>query len=363
MDLARQHVVVAEAIRSGWQRIVDSGDFVGGIDVDEFEHELATALGVRHCVAVANGTDALELVLRACGLPSGSEVIVPANTFIATAEAVLRAGCRLRLVDCDPDSYLLDVDQVEAAVDRTGATAVIAVHLYGQSAPMEKIEEICSDRHVTVLEDAAQAQGARRNGRPVGSFGRGAGTSFYPGKNLGAYGDAGAVLTNDEEVAGAVRLLRNHGSSAQYAHEILGFNSRLDSLQAVVLRAKLKWLRRWNEERRAAAERYNELLRDLPEVATPSSVPGEGHVWHLYVVQVPERDRVLAELRSRGIGAGVHYPVPIHLHPALRCLGLPRGSFPVAERVNERILSLPLFPGITIAEQERVASVLRSVLR
>lgn len=363
VDLARQHAVVADEIAAGWARVVEGGGFVGGAEVDAFEEELAAALGVGRCVAVGNGTDALELILRATGVPRGAEVVLPANTFVATAEAVLRAGCRVRLVDCDPYTYLLDLDQVAEAVEDHNVGAVMAVHLYGQSAPMERITALCARRPIIVLEDAAQAQGARRRGRPVGTFGLAAGTSFYPGKNLGAYGDAGAVLTDHDDIADAVRLLRNHGSQAQYAHEIIGCNSRLDSLQAVVLRAKLQWLEQWNGERQAAAQRYDELLAKIPGVRLPGTLPGNDHVWHLYVIEVPERDRVLAELRAAGVMAGVHYPVPIHLQRAFRWLGKRAGSFPVAEAAAGRILSLPLFPGITPADQERVVHELLGALR
>jgi dTDP-4-amino-4,6-dideoxygalactose transaminase len=241
---------------------------------------------------------------------------------------------------------------------------VIPVDLYGQVAPFDRLPSSLADRGIAVIEDAAQSQGAARHGRSAGTFGAAAATSFYPGKNLGAYGDAGAVITDDDELARRVRLLGSHGSPAKYQHTQIGFNSRLDTLQAVVLRAKLRRLRRWNEERQAAAAVYDELLGGRPGLRLPVTSAGNTHVWHLYVVRVRERDEVLDELHAEGVGAGVHYPVPVHLTEAMGPLGYERGSFPVSERAAQEILSLPLFPGITRQHQERVAGlVLRLVGR
>jgi dTDP-4-amino-4,6-dideoxygalactose transaminase len=236
------------------------------------------------------------------------------------------------------------------------------VDLFGQVAPFEQLPSCLADRRVAVVEDAAQAQGATRHGKYAGTFGGAAGTSFYPGKNLGAYGDAGAVTTDDEQLAGRVRLMGAHGSAVKYEHTHLGFNSRLDTLQAVVLRAKLRRLRAWNAERRQAAAVYDSLLADVPGLRLPSTLAGNEHVWHLFVVRVPDRDGVLQVLRDRGVGAGVHYPVPLHLTPAMAPFGHGRGSLPVSEAAAGRILSLPLFPGITTEQQERVAAALREAL-
>jgi dTDP-4-amino-4,6-dideoxygalactose transaminase len=235
------------------------------------------------------------------------------------------------------------------------------VHLFGQTAPIEQLDELVQAHDLVVVEDAAQSQGALRHGRPAGSLGVASATSFYPGKNLGAYGDAGAVMTDDPDVARRVRLLGSHGSAVKYHHEQLGFNSRMDTLQAVVLRAKLARLAAWNEQRRAGAERYDALLGDVADVRLPARLPGNLDVWHLYVVRVPDRDAVLQRLNAAGIGAGIHYPVPVHLQPAFRHLGVP-GSFPVAETAAQEILSLPLYPGITVEQQECVVGVLRSAL-
>lgn len=361
VDLAVQHGEIAAEVAEGFDRVMTTGSFVGGSDVASFEEEFARFCGTRHCIGVANGTDALEMALRAVGIGSGDEVILPANTFVATAEAVARAGGTVSLVDCDPVNHLIDVDQV---ADRIGprTRAVIPVHLFGQMAPMEQLEVVIAGTSVIMVEDSAQAHGAARGGRPAGSFGLASGTSFYPGKNLGAYGDAGAVLTDSDEIDRVVRCLRNHGGPSHYEHTQIGFNSRLDTLQAVVLRAKLRHLHRWNDDRRRAARRYDELLVDLPGLGLPSTLAGNEHVWHLYVVRVPRRDEVLASLRASGIGAGVHYPLPVHLQGGFRHLDHSPGSFPVAEQAATQILSLPLFPGITETQQARVAEALRQAL-
>jgi dTDP-4-amino-4,6-dideoxygalactose transaminase len=359
VDLAAQHAEVAAEVAEGWAEVLARTAFVGGPAVAEFEAAYAAYSGVEHVVGVANGTDALELALRALGVGPGDECLVPANTFIATAEAVVRAGAEVVLVDCEPGTALIDVDAALAAVtDRT--RAVLPVHLYGQVADVARLEAGLPD-HVAICEDAAQSQGARRDGLQAGAIGDIAGTSFYPGKNLGAYGDAGAVLTNSVELAERVRLLGAHGSPRKYEHTVAGVNSRLDALQAVVLSAKLTRLDAWNAARRAAAARYDALLADLPGVTTPTVTPGNEPVWHLYVIEVDRRDEVLAHLNAHGVGAGIHYPTPVHLTGAFGHLGK-AGDFPVAEAAAERILSLPLYPQITEEQQQRVVDVLRTAL-
>jgi dTDP-4-amino-4,6-dideoxygalactose transaminase len=353
---------VADEVARGWQEVLARTAFIGGPEVAAFEHDYADFIGASHCVAMANGTDAIEIALRALGVAHGDECIVPANTFIATAEAVSRAGATPVLVDCaDDETYLIDVDAVEAAVT-SRTRAIIPVHLYGQTAPVERLLPLARRMGIGLVEDAAQAQGARRNGVSAGTLGDAAATSFYPGKNLGAYGDAGAALTSSSDMAARMRMIRDHGSARKYEHEVLGVNSRLDTLQAVVLSAKLRRLAGWNAARRAAAIRYDELLSGCDDVVRPRTMHGNEHVWHLYVVQVPNRDRVLKELHAAGIGAGIHYPVPIHLTTAFAGLGYAEGAFPVTERAAGNLLSLPIFPEITATQQERVVSVLRSVL-
>jgi dTDP-4-amino-4,6-dideoxygalactose transaminase len=359
VDLQAAHAEVADEVELGFKRIISATAFIGGEEVAAFEREFAAFTGVPHCVGVANGTDALELALRAAGVVAGDEVVLPANTFIATAEAVARVGARPVLVDMNPDSYLIDVDAALAAV--TPATrAVVPVHLYGQLAEVERLADGLAGTGVTVVEDAAQCQGATRHGRGAGSWGIAA-TSFYPGKNLGAYGDAGAVVSTDAQLATTVRTLANHGGLAKYVHDLVGCNSRLDALQAVVLRAKLVRLAAANAARRAAATRYDELLAPL-DVVRPVTLPGNEHVWHLYVVQVPDRDRALARLNEAGIGAGIHYPTPLHQTPAFAHLGYRAGAFPHAEAAAGRILSLPLHPHITAAQQKEVVAELTAAL-
>ena len=361
VDLRAAHAQVAAEIQAGFDDVISSTAFIKGEVAAAFERDYAAFTGVAHCVGVANGTDALELALRAAEVPAGAEVIMPANTFIATAEAVVRAGCRPGFADVDPDYLLLDPGALKAALtQQTGV--VIPVHLFGQMVPMAAIADAAAGRGTVIIEDAAQAHGATQGGRAAGSFGLLAGVSFYPGKNLGAYGDAGAVLTESAEHARRVRLLGDHGSERRYEHLTIGFNSRLDAFQAVVLRAKLRGLAAGNLARRQAAGRYAELLADLPEVTLPRTAPGNEHVWHLYVIRVPRRDQVLRYLHDEGIHAGIHYPVPVHLQPAFRSLGYGPGDFPVAEAAAGQLLSLPLYPQITPEQQARVADAVRRAL-
>jgi dTDP-4-amino-4,6-dideoxygalactose transaminase len=359
VDLAAAHAEVAEEVEAGFKRIIAETAFIGGAEVAAFEKEYAAFSGLPHAIGVANGTDALELAFRAVGVGPGTEVILPANTFIATAEAAARTGAKVVLVDCDPRTYLIDVEAALAAV--TPATRAIApVHLYGQLAPVEQLRAGLAGRDdVVIVEDAAQSQGALRHGVGSGVDGIAA-TSFYPGKNLGAYGDAGAVTTSIEEWATTVRTLGSHGGLRKYHHDLIGVNSRLDGLQAVVLRAKLARLAGWNVQRRAAAARYEELLSGLDQVVTPVTLDGNEHVWHIYCVRVPRRDEVLAKLNEAGIGAAIHYPIPVHKTGAFAALG---GSFPNAEKLAPEILSLPIYPQITPDQQARVAEALTAALR
>lgn len=365
VDLSLQHSQISDELNLRLGELFREQSWVLGPEVSRFEGEFARYMNVSECVGVANGTDALELAVRALSLEPEEEVLVPANSFIASAAGVLRAGARVRFVDCDPEHGLLDVEDARRrATART--RAVMPVHLYGQAAPMESVLALAKEKGWFVLEDAAQAQGARRGGASVGTFGDLAATSFYPGKNLGAYGDGGAVLTRSRGLAEKVRLLRNHGSPAKYAHPELGFNSRLDSLQAAVLSVKLTRLEAWNAQRRACAERYREqLAARCPELGLPSALPGNEHVWHLFVIRVPARfgrDRVLAELQRRGVGAGIHYPVPIPLQGAFASYGHRAGDFPAAESMAREQLSLPLFPGLTEEQQDYVVRSLRAAL-
>ncbi|MEZ5234963.1 MAG: DegT/DnrJ/EryC1/StrS family aminotransferase [Acidimicrobiales bacterium] len=362
VDLAAQHREIADEVHAAFDQILARTAYIGGPDVGAFEREFAAYCGLPQCVGVANGTDAIELGLRAAGLERGDEVILPANTFIATAEAVERAGGTVVLVDCDPVHLLLEPKAIEERL--SGRTrAVIGVDLFGQLAPFELIRDAVRGRDVFVAEDAAQSQGATRHGRPIGHGVRFASTSFYPGKNLGAYGDGGAVLTDDVELAQTVRALGSHGGLRKYEHLHVGCNSRLDTLQAAVLRAKLRRLNGWNERRGVLAARYSELLRNVPGVELPTVDPANTAVWHLFVVRVAERDNVLAQLHDAKIGAGIHYPVPVHLTAAFAHLGHGPGDFPVAEAAAASMISLPLHAHLSDAQQDRVVATLTAALR
>ncbi|MBX7114222.1 MAG: DegT/DnrJ/EryC1/StrS family aminotransferase [Myxococcaceae bacterium] len=360
VDLKANYLPLAKEIAQGFERVCNDTAFILGADVKEFEKEYAAFIGAKHCIGVANGTDALELALRAAGLQPGDEVLVPTNSFIASALAVARAGGQVKLVDCD-DDYLIDLESCAKAV--TPRTKfIMPVHLFGQCAPMQKVADFAKAHALAVVEDAAQAQGAKQNNRAAGTFGIAAGTSFYPGKNLGAYGDGGAITTDDDAVAQKLRALRNYGSEVKYHHPETGFNSRLDTLQAVVLRAKLKHLSDYNAQRRAAAERYQALLKDVRGVGLPRTASGNEHIWHIYAVRVPKRDAVLHSLQAQKIGAGIHYPVPIHLQGAFKSLGHKAGDFPQAEAAANEMISLPMYPELTAAQAEQVVGALRKAL-
>lgn len=359
VDLSLAQRRVADDVRRGFDTVLASAAFVLGPAVSTFESQYAAYSEVEHCIGVGNGTDAIELALRACGIGSGGEVIIPANTFVATAEAVARTGADIVLADVTADHLIDPLSVADRLTTRT--RAVIGVHLYGQIAPMEMLRAVAGDE-VVLIEDGAQSQGARRFGRRSGSLGLAAATSFYPGKNLGAFGDAGAVTTPSASIAGRLAALRNHGGVNRYEHLEIGVNSRLDSLQAVVLSAKLAVLDAWNDERREAAARYDLMLGDLDGLTLPTVADGNEHVWHLYVVQTDDRDGVVAELNGAGIGAAVHYPRPVHHLPAFSALDHGRGDLPVTDAAADRILSLPIFPGITLEQQERVASAVRVCL-
>ncbi len=361
VDLGWQHQVIQPRLFDRLSAIMDDTAFIRGPAVADFEDAFARFIGVEHCVGVGNGTDAIELALRALGVGPGDEVIVPAHTFIASVLGVSRAGARPVLVDCDEENMLIDPARVEDAM--TARTrALLPVHLYGNVAPMGTLTELACNHGLFVVEDAAQAHGATLAGARAGSFGACGCFSFYPGKNLGAYGDAGGVVAHEDATAERLRVLGNVGSESKYRHPVQGMNSRLDSLQAAVLALKLEYLERWNDMRRQAAGRYGEMLAGLDQVTLPAAAPGVDPVWHLYVIRVPDRDAVLARLHEKGIFAGVHYPIPVHLQGAYDEAGYRPGDFPVAERAARTVLSLPIYPGISPEQQERVVEGLRSAL-
>lgn len=356
VDLKAQYAAIRPAIDSALQSVLDSTNFIMGPEVKAFERAFAGFCGTSYCVGVASGTAALDLTLRSLGIGPHDEVITVAHTFIATAEAITATGARPVFVDIDPQTYCMDPAALAAAI--TPATrAILPVHIYGQPAAMDAINAIAARYGLPVIEDAAQAHGATWNQVPAGALGTAACFSFYPGKNLGAYGDAGCVTTGDTAVAEKVRLLRNHGRHSKYLHEIKGFGERIDTLQAAILAAKLPYLAGWTAARRRLAARYSQLLVQF-EVVTPYVAPAANPAWHLYVIRTPQREQLLAHLQANGIGAGVHYPVPLHLQPAYADLGYRRGELPVTEEVADTCLSLPLYPEMSEDQQDRVVETI-----
>jgi dTDP-4-amino-4,6-dideoxygalactose transaminase len=361
VDLKAQYKTIKKDIDAAIAEVVENTAFIGGRYVEGFEARFADYCGCAHCVGVSSGTSALHLALLALGVGRGDEVITAANTFIATTEAIAHAGASPVLVDTDPVTSNMDASKVARAVTQK-TKAIIPVHLYGQMADMEAIMAIARRHSLLVVEDACQAQGSEFKGKRAGSYGDAAGFSFYPAKNLGAYGDAGAVVTSNKEVADRIRLYANHGRRGATDHAVEGFNARLDGVQAAVLSAKLPHLDQWNALRRQAAERYNRLLSGLG-VVVPVEAPGAKHIYHLYVIRVKDRDRVKRELEAKGVGCGLHYPIPLHMLDAYKHLGLPVGSYPAAEAAAREMLSLPMYAEITPEQQEYVADCLREAVR
>jgi dTDP-4-amino-4,6-dideoxygalactose transaminase len=386
LDLVSPHRELEPELMEVCRRVIETAGFIGGPEVEGFENRFAEFSGAKYCIGVNSGTDALRFALIAAGVQPGDIVITVPNTFIATTEAISQAGAQPDFVDVDERTYNMNPQALrryfetkcrfDAAAGRyfhkgTGkpVTAVIPVHLYGQMAEMDAITEIAEECKLKVIEDACQAHGAeyfskKQNcWRKAGSIGHATAFSFYPGKNLGACGEGGAVTTGSGEIAKAVRILRDHGQAKKYYHDVEGYNGRLDALQAGFLNVKLKHLAEWNAKRREAALRYQKLFQESGvELVLPYEPTSSKAVYHLYVVQVVDRDRVQAELAQENIGTGIHYPIPLHLQKAYASMGLGRGSFPVAERAAERILSLPMFPNLSATAQEHVVEVTKRVV-
>lgn len=353
LDLKAAYLELKEELDAAYRRVMDSGWYILGEEVEAFEAEFAAYLGVKHCVGVGNGLEALHLILRADGIGAGDEVIVPANTYIATWLAVSYAGAVPVPVEPDPLTRNLNPAKIEAAISpRT--RAMIPVHLYGMPADLDPIREIASRYHIKVIEDAAQAHGAGYKGCKAGALGDAAGWSFYPGKNLGAFGDGGAVTTNDDELADRVRTLRNYGSRVKYFNEVKGFNSRLDPLQAAFLRVKLKYLDAWNARRASLAREYLEQLRELPDLELPHVPEWANPCWHLFVIRHPQRDALQKHLQEHQVSTLIHYPIPPHLSEAYQDMRWSQGSFPISEALAGTVLSLPLGPHLSHAEQKQV---------
>ncbi len=357
VDLQAQYASIKPDMDAAVMRVLHSCAFASGPEVEAFEQTFARFCGKKHCIGVSSGTSAIEIVARALGIGPGDEVIIPGNTFFATAEAISILGARPVFADVDEATALID----PAAIERTITSKtklVIPVHLYGQMADMPAIMRIAEKLELKVIEDCAQAHGAMLGGKGAGSFGDAATYSFYPGKNLGAYGEAGAVVTDDASITTFARLFRDHGSPVKYEHAIVGRNDRMDGLQGAVLAAKLPHLERWNEQRRAHAKMYRNLLGNHPRIRIVEELPGAQPVYHLFVVRVPQRDRVRTIVNENGIGASVHYPIALHLQEVYASLGYRRGDLPHCEKLCDEILSLPLYPELTAEQIGFVADTL-----
>lgn len=358
LDLKAGYLEIKDELDAAYRRVMDSGWYILGSEVEAFESEFAEYCGATYCIGVGNGLEALHLILRAYGIGPGDEVIVPANTYIATWLAVSQCGALPVAVEPLGATYNIDPSRLEEAITpRT--RAIMPVHLYGQTAAMDEINAVAARHGLKVVEDGAQAQGARYKGRRAGSLGDAAGFSFYPGKNLGAFGDAGAVVTSDQGLSDKIKALRNYGSRVKYHNEVKGYNSRLDELQAAFLRVKLNKLDAWNEQRRTLAERYRRYLNPdyyilpvVPEWAEP--------IWHVFVIRSPQRDNVLKHMRDNGMSGMIHYPVPPHLQPAYAELNIRAGSYPISERIHQEVLSIPMWPQMSLQEQDRVIEILNN---
>jgi dTDP-4-amino-4,6-dideoxygalactose transaminase len=381
LDLVTPHVELERELTAAFQEAIRSARFIGGPAVEAFESAFARFCGAAHAVGVGNGTDAVLFSLLASGVRAGDVVVTVPHTFIATTESITHAGAHPEFVDIDERTYNMDPEKLRAWLTsgctreasgrvvskRSGrpVTAVVPVHLYGQVADMDAIAAIADEFGLIAIEDACQAHGARYRSRATdewrtaGSIGRAAAFSFYPGKNLGACGEAGAVTTNDPDIAARIRMLRDHGQGRKYSHDVEGYNGRLDAMQAAFLHVKLAHLAEWNAARRARAAYYDRLLTSVPGVIAPHQPPWSEPVYHLYVVRVADREGLMAHLAAAGIGTGVHYPIPLHLQQAYRALGYKAGDFPVSERVAAEVVSLPMYPNLAAAQQDRVVSEIR----
>ncbi len=344
VNLAAQYKYLKKDIQKKWKQLCDATNFILGEEVEKFEEEFAQFCQRSHAIGVSSGTSALHLALEAVGC-RGGEVITTPFTFISTCEAIIHAGGSVKWVDIDPKTYNINPSEIESAIT-PDTKAILPVHLYGHMADMDTIMGISQKNNIPVIEDCAQAHGAEYKGKKAGSIGSLGCFSFYPGKNLGAYGDAGCVVCDDMTINLLIKRLRTHGSLDKYYHTEIGYNYRMDTLQAAVLRIKLKYLSKWNEARKKNASLYNENLKGLP-ITTPFVAENAEHVYHQYVILVPQRDKLMEKLKKDGISTAVHYPIPLHLQPSFEYLGYKEGSFPVAEKIAKSVLSLPMFPELT----------------
>jgi len=361
LDLVAQYKQIKPEIDEAIQDVLDSGWFILGEEVQKFEREVADYLGAKHAVGVASGTDALILGLRAYGIGPGDEVIIPAYTFFATAGAVLHVGAKPVLADIDPDTYCLNIEQVKSAVSLK-TKAIIPVHLYGHPADMDPLLEIAETHDIKVIEDNAQAFGAEYKGQKTGALGDLSCLSFFPSKNLGGYGDGGMVVTNSDHVAEKVRMLRVHGWKQKYHPKVLGYNSRLDAIQAAVLRVKIDYVDKWNKERREIADHYTDNLNPIESLKTPIEKDYAKHVYHLYILQSKDRDHIQEKLNDRKIASGIYYPKPLHLTDPCKALGYMAGDFPVSEKASKETWAIPIYPDLKQDEINRIIESLIEIL-
>jgi dTDP-4-amino-4,6-dideoxygalactose transaminase len=360
LDLHAQYEIIRNEIDGAIRAVIDSCAFSGGPFVQEFEKEFARYCQTNYAAGVSSGTSALSIVLYHLGIKEGDEVITVPNTFIATAEAISYCRAKPVFVDIDPATYNMDPSLLEKAITKR-TKAVIPVHLFGQMADMEPIMNIAKKHGLFVLEDACQAHGAEYKGKRAGSIGDAAAFSFYPGKNLGAYGEGGAIVTNNEKLVNEIKKFRDHGQAQKYYHDVIGWNDRLDGLQGAVLSVKLKYLEKWNAAGREHAAQYSDLLKSTKGITLPHESSQAKHIYHLYVIQVDKRDALIENLKKKDIYCGIHYPVPLHLQKAYEYLNYKKGSFPVAERSAERFVSLPMFPELSQEQVEYVAQQIKSL--
>jgi len=362
VDLKAQYINIKDEIDDTFKKVITDTAFINGKYVKEFETNFAQFCHAKYCIGVGNGTDALFIALRALDIGAGDEVIVPANTFVATSEAVTQAGAKVVFVDCNPETYNIDANLIESSIS-SKTRAIIPVHLYGQPADMETIRYIADKHGLKIVQDCAQAHGAEISKKPLASFGDILCFSFYPGKNLGAYGDAGAIITNDGDLANQSRMIANHGRISKYDHEFEGVNSRMDGIQGAILNVKLKYLPEWIEKRRENAELYNRLLQGAGDIITPYVADNVKHVYHLYVIRTKQRDKLQQYLKDKGIASGIHYPIALPNLRAYRYLKHNPKDFPVASKYQDEILSFPMYPELTDAQIELVVNKVKEFFR
>lgn len=358
LDLKKQYLSLKEEIDKSVISVLEEGRYILGPNVKELEKEIAHYLGVKHAVGVANGTDALFLTLKSYGICEGDEVITTPFTFFASAETISNVGATPVFVDVDPNTYNIDIDKIEERItERT--KAIVPVHIFGQPVNMDKIMELAKKHNLIVIEDACQAIGSEYKGNKVGSIGDAGCFSFFPTKNLGAYGDAGLIVTNDDEIAEKIKVLRAHGSKPKYYHSVLGYNSRLDEIQAAVLRIKLKHLDKWNNVRKERAHIYNEMLNNIKDIVIPYEDKDIKHIYHLYIIQSSYREELIEYLKEKEIGTGIYYPVPLHMQKVYEDLGYKEQDLPISESLAKKTFAIPLYPELTIKQQEYIVNSIK----